>query len=478
MINLKYICPNRKYVYNVYTGTKILADCGTCSVCNRKRNDRYFAMLSSMCEQYKYKLFITLTYDNSHLPTIKVAIKDGYIRSFPLSARLYDDENNRDIYFNLLNWQDNEENANKINEFLSRVNHDHRMLPNTFGVLYYKDVQDFFKRLRKNFSSKYKTNANIKYFVLAEYGAKYLRPHYHIVLFTNDERVRTFIEERQHPAPRCESKFINDDWQFGFCDCERPKENGMVAAYVSSYVTTNSATNFILDDTKCTRQSYKHSTGFCNDFFNYLRDNRSNLQTLSLEDLQKIYYQRNGEFVSLFDSRYYISALFPKPPYFHPRSNEEFFNLFKTFADSSKIAFDDYLDSVMSLPFGYDCIKYLRADLSLKKPDYSSAEIEQLVFNRVRQLRKWANHYLGYFSGYPVLDFPKIEKINAVYNTFDSYRIRCYFSFLQTLPFSSSSLVNPEIDDCYSKSALIDAKEKLKKNRVKKLHNNLIIKFD
>ena len=478
MINLKYICPNRKYVYNVFSGTKILVDCGTCAVCNRKRNDRYFAMLSSMCEQYKYKLYITLTYDNEHLPTIKVSIKDGYIRSFPLSARLYDDEENRDIYFNLINWQYNEENSNKINEFLARVNHDHKMSPNTFGILYYKDVQDFFKRLRKNFFSKYKTNAIIKYFVLCEYGAKYLRPHYHIMLFSNDERVRSFIEERQNLSPRFKSKFVNADWKFGFCDCQRPKENGMVSAYVSSYVTSNTASNFILDDTKCTRQSYKHSTGFCNDFFIYLRVNRSYLQTLSLEDLQKIYYQRNGDFVSLFDSWHYLSALFPKPPYFHPRSNEEFFNLYKTFADSSQIAFEDYFDSVMCLPFGYECINYLRTDLLVKKPDYSSAEIENLVFNRVRKLRKWANDYIGYFTGNPVLDFPKIEKINDVYITFDSYRIRCYFSFLQTLPFSSSSLVNPEFEDCYSKSALIDANEKLKKNRVKKLHNNLTIKFD
>lgn len=478
MINLKYICPNRKYVYNVYSGTKILADCGNCPVCNRKRNDRYFAMLSSMCEQFKYKLFLTLTYDNEHLPIIKVAVKDGYIRSFPLSARLYDDLDNRDVFFNLINWQDSEENATKINEFLARVNHDHRLLPNTFGILYYKDVQDYFKRVRKNFYTKYKEKANLKYFVLCEYGAKYLRPHYHIIIFSNDERVRSFIEERQHVSPKCQSKYINEDWAFGFCDCERPKENGMVAAYVSSYVTTNSASHFIFDDTKFTKQTYKHSVGFCNDFFKYLRDNRPDLQALSVDDLEKIRYVRNGTAFSLYDSKCYVSALFPQPPYFRPRFNEEFHKLFTTFADTSKITFEEYFDSVICLPFGYDIVNYLRSDLIIKKPDYTSAEIEALLKNRVLQLRKWANHYVGYLSNYAILDYPKIEKINEIYRRFDSFRNSAYFSFLQTLPFSSASLVNPEVEDCYSKSALIDAKEKLQRNRVKKLHNNLIIKFD
>ena len=478
MINLKYICPNRKYVYNVYSGTKILADCGHCEVCNRKRNDRYFAVLSSVCEQFKYKLYLTLTYDNDHLPTLKVAIKDGYIKSFPLSARLYDDIENRDIFFNLVNFRDNEENATKVNEFLERVNHDKRMLPNTFGIIYYKDVQDYFKRLRKNFFTKYKEKANFKYFVLCEYGAKYLRPHYHIIIFSDDERVRTFIEERQHESPKAKSKFINCDWAYGFCDCQRPKEDGMVAAYVSSYVTSNSDSHFIFDDQKLTRQSYKHSVGLCNDFFRYLRDNRTTLQNLSVDDLEKICYIKNGTKISLFDSKHYLSAIFPKPPYVQPRNNEEFHQLYRTFADDSEINFNDYLDSVLCLPFGYDVIRYLRSDLNIHKPDLSSAEIEALLCNRVRQLRKWANYYNGYLTPYSVLDYPKIEKINELYNRFERLRSLTYFSFLQTLCFSSLSLVDTEVDDSYSKSSFIEAKEKLKKTRIKKLHNNLTIKFD
>lgn len=40
-----------------------------------------------------------------------------------------------------------------------------------------KDIQDYFKRLRKLEKDK------IKYFVCGEYGSRTFRPHYHIILF-------------------------------------------------------------------------------------------------------------------------------------------------------------------------------------------------------------------------------------------------------------------------------------------------------
>ena len=46
-----------------------------------------------------------------------------------------------------------------------------------------KDLQNFFKRLRKSYE---KTNPNapkIKYYACGEYGSKTKRPHYHIILF-------------------------------------------------------------------------------------------------------------------------------------------------------------------------------------------------------------------------------------------------------------------------------------------------------
>jgi hypothetical protein len=49
---------------------------------------------------------------------------------------------------------------------------------NGFMTLVKKDIQNFFKRLRKNTQ-----NTNIKYYACGEYGTKNNRPHYHAIVF-------------------------------------------------------------------------------------------------------------------------------------------------------------------------------------------------------------------------------------------------------------------------------------------------------
>lgn len=476
MVNLKYICPNRKYVYNVFTGDRILSDCGNCPVCNQKRNDRYFAILNDTCKQYAYKLFVTLTYDNNHLPTCKVLFKDDEIVSIPLSARLFDDDN-AECYYNLVKCVRNDENESKVRDFLSKVDHDNRMLPDTFGVIYYKDVQYFFKRLRKRFRKDKGYSAQFKYFVLCEYGGKYLRPHYHIIIFTNDEQVRNFVEESKQVCPQCKSKFMLKDWENGFVDCQRPNENGMVAAYCSAYVSASSGNLAFLDGQKSTKQGYKHSTGLCLDFFHSLRDNRQNYRLLSLEDIKNLQYRKDDDVIFLFDSKRYISALFPLPPYVKPRSNSEFTKLYTTFKETSDLDFESYFESCLSIPFGYDVILYFYRNLRSCKPDFSDAEIDALVKNRVKQLRNWANSYTGYLTTDCIVNYDLVEKIYKLYDDFDSYRNQQYFAQLQTLIFSSKSLVDPDVDDCYSKMAFTNCNLRQVKNKVKKMHNDKVIKF-
>lgn len=52
--------------------------------------------------------------------------------------------------------------------------------PNRFMSLNKRDVQLFFKRLRKDHQT------SIKYFAVGEYGGKSRRPHYHIILYNAD----------------------------------------------------------------------------------------------------------------------------------------------------------------------------------------------------------------------------------------------------------------------------------------------------
>lgn len=51
---------------------------------------------------------------------------------------------------------------------------------NGFMTLNKKHVQDFLKRLRKN------TGSYIRYYMCGEYGTQYQRPHYHLIIFSDD----------------------------------------------------------------------------------------------------------------------------------------------------------------------------------------------------------------------------------------------------------------------------------------------------
>lgn len=54
--------------------------------------------------------------------------------------------------------------------------------PNGFMTLAKRDVQLFFKRLRKELSVNY-AHVKIKYYLAGEYGGKSKRPHYHAIMF-------------------------------------------------------------------------------------------------------------------------------------------------------------------------------------------------------------------------------------------------------------------------------------------------------
>lgn len=65
------------------------------------------------------------------------------------------------------------------------LTYDTKFLPitrNGYATIRKRDLQLFFKRLRKNNSRK------IRYYAVGEYGGKLKRPHYHIILFNADIR--------------------------------------------------------------------------------------------------------------------------------------------------------------------------------------------------------------------------------------------------------------------------------------------------
>lgn len=80
-----------------------------------------------------------------------------------------------------------QEEKKSISSYFVTLTYDAEHLPLTdrrYGTLCIKDVQKFFKRLRWLHDKReaYRHKA-IKYYVAGEYGGRYLRPHYHAIIF-------------------------------------------------------------------------------------------------------------------------------------------------------------------------------------------------------------------------------------------------------------------------------------------------------
>jgi hypothetical protein len=99
--------------------------CGKCPACVRRRVSGWAFRLNKQSEQSNSAHFVTLTYNDEHIKKTK----------------------------------------------------------NGFETLVKKDVQDFFKRLRKL------TNQKITYYAVGEYGDTGERPHYHIILFNANPKI-------------------------------------------------------------------------------------------------------------------------------------------------------------------------------------------------------------------------------------------------------------------------------------------------
>ena len=61
-------CQHRSFITNKYTGARIAVDCGQCDYCIHKRAQKASMRVKTAGSAFKYSYFLTLTYDNEHIP--------------------------------------------------------------------------------------------------------------------------------------------------------------------------------------------------------------------------------------------------------------------------------------------------------------------------------------------------------------------------------------------------------------------------
>jgi hypothetical protein len=284
-------CQHRSFITNRYNGARIAVDCGQCDYCIHKKAQKASMRVRTAGSAFKYSYFVTLTYDNEHVPLMacKVLHSDyddaigisgdihfghEYHKYIPVSEYQCDDSSMlRHIFFEQVqgtvpfdreikeyapvkdNWF---LSMDAIRSFIYKTQSvDKTDYPaseqygrdNLIPFLNYVDVQNYIKRLRKYLYKQLGSYETLHFYAVGEYGPVHFRPHYHILLFTNSEEVSKVLRH-------CHDK----SWKFGRSDFQITR--GGASSYVSSYVNSLSSAPLLYRSCRAFKPRSRASLGF------------------------------------------------------------------------------------------------------------------------------------------------------------------------------------------------------------------------
>lgn len=284
-------CQHRSFITNRYTGQRIAVDCGQCDYCIHKRAQKASMRVKTAGSAFKYSYFVTLTYDNEHIPLMNCEVLHseyedalsisgdkvfGCERHSYIPVSDYQPEDSsllRHIFFTQVqgtvpfdreikeyvpvkdNWF---LSMDAIRSFIRKTQAvDNSVYPvsekygvdNLIPFLNYVDVQNYIKRLRKYLYQVLGSYETLHFYAVGEYGPVHFRPHYHILLFTNSEEVSEVLRQ-------CHDK----SWKFGRSDFQAAR--GGASSYVASYVNSFSSAPLLYRSCRAFKPRQRASIGF------------------------------------------------------------------------------------------------------------------------------------------------------------------------------------------------------------------------
>jgi hypothetical protein len=335
-------CQYRSFITNKYNGARIAVDCGQCDYCIHKKAQKASMRVKTAGSAFKHCWFVTLTYDNAHIPLFECQVLHSESESvlndsgdkiftnevhsyFPVSDYRCDDTRQlRHIFFTQVqgtipfdrelgqyvpvkdNWF---LSMDAITSFIAKTASvtpygesgelSDRYGNNLIPFLNYVDVQNYIKRLRKHLS-KY-TNEKISFYAVGEYGPVHFRPHFHLLLFFNSSKISEVIRE-------CHSK----SWKLGRSDIQR--SNGGCASYVASYVNSLSSAPLLYRSCRSFRPRSRASLGFFEkgETFDEGEDVYAQIEQKIDSCINGRFYNFNGVIVKSTPPLSYIRSLLPR----------------------------------------------------------------------------------------------------------------------------------------------------------------------
>lgn len=411
-------CQHRSFITNKYTGARIAVDCGQCDYCIHKKAKKASMRVKTAGSAFKYSYFVTLTYDNAHIPLMNCKVLHseyedslgvsgdihfGYEHHqyIPVSEYQCDDNSAlRHIFFEQVqgtvpfdreikeyvpikdNWF---LSMDAIRSFICKSQSvDNSVYPvaeqygldNLIPFLNYVDVQNYIKRLRKHLFQKLGSYETLHFYAVGEYGPVHFRPHYHLLLFTNSEKVAEALRY-------CHDK----SWKLGRSDFQRSA--GGAGSYVASYVNSLCAAPLLYRSCRSFRPKSRASVGFFEKGCDFIEDEDPYAQIEEKIDsvVNGRIYNFSGVSVRSTPPLSYIRSLLPR---FSSACNDDgtsiariLFAVHRTPQRIARFGFVDYKqDSVLALVRAY--YRYLKSNSILTDDD-------KIVLHASRCLTRFVN---------------------------------------------------------------------------------------
>lgn len=253
-----YKCLRPMHIVNKYTGQEMTVGCGTCKACLKRMSDQaaYKCKLHSL--DYKYNMFVTLTYNNDNVPLLRLC-NGSTSASVPIS---YNEVDSDCLEYEAVDvtprFIDKEDRYGKVickvrdHSFsISQLHRKFYYFEDSFPYLSKYDAQCFLKRFRKHLSKI--SSEKVTYYLVGEYGPVHFRPHFHVIFsFDDDVIFQTF------------GKILHKSWTFG--NSNYSLSNGKCTNYVAKYVNSRNSCPRIYQN-RALRPFCLHSTNYALRFY-------------------------------------------------------------------------------------------------------------------------------------------------------------------------------------------------------------------
>lgn len=346
------MCVNGRFVYNRFIHDHIFVKCGHCEACLQEKAHKRMMRIYDEVDHTHLSFFVTCTYARDYCPYFRLEDYLNKVNPLPIY---------RDM--KLIRTKGSSKYVRE-RDLLDEVHIDdwfnNKKLPHLafrshcIGVAYFKDFQDFIKRVKIYLKRHYNYVGYFKVFTCTEYGEDTCRPHAHFIITVDNT---SSMYEKLRSAVMSSWKMCSADrWKKGF------QINEDASSYVSSYVNSPSVVPVFLKTNFKTKHSISKYYGY-------------NIKSFSRDSILEKVRSGNMQYARQINSADVPSVVnLPLPKYVVNR----YFPLFKGYSRFAR-------------PTLYDVLRNLRRLSEFKlEIDYSSDDIWKI---KSRFLRAWSTYF-------------------------------------------------------------------------------------